>query len=94
MSLTDYPWALGWAYSLLGVLGLAMAMTMVRLLRGPSLPDRVVAMDLMVIAAVAVSALLALVYEQPALIDFAVLLALTAFISTTALAWYIERTQR
>ena len=78
---------------MLAALGVVMALTTIRLLRGPSLPDRVVAMELLVIAAVAVSALLALVYEQPALIDLAVLLALTAFISTAAFAWYLERSK-
>lgn len=91
--LSDTPWALGLAHVLLGVLGLSMVCAALRLLRGPSLPDRVVALDLLVVAAVAVVALLAWVYRQPALIDLAVLLALTAFISTVALAWYIERSK-
>lgn len=91
--LSDTPWALGVAHVLLGVLGLSMVCAALRLLRGPSLPDRVVALDLLVVAAVAVVALLAWVYRQPALIDLAVLLALTAFISTVALAWYIERSK-
>ncbi|MEM9418271.1 MAG: monovalent cation/H+ antiporter complex subunit F [Planctomycetota bacterium] len=94
IELADYPWALGVVHVLLGVLGLSMVCAAVRLLRGPSLSDRVVALDLLVVAAVAVVALLAWVYRQPALIDLAVLLALTAFISTVALAWYIERSKR
>ena len=91
MSLADYPWAIGIAHVLLGVLGLSMAFSAVRLLLGPSLSDRVVALDLMIIAAVSGAALLALVYGQPALVDLALLLALTGFISTVAMAWYIER---
>ncbi|MEM7625371.1 MAG: monovalent cation/H+ antiporter complex subunit F [Planctomycetota bacterium] len=93
MALSEMPWAMGVAHVLLGVLGLSMACAALRLLRGPSLPDRVVALDLLVVAAVAVVALLAWVYRQPALIDLAVLLALTAFISTVALAWYVERSR-
>ena len=91
--LSDLPWAMGVAHVLLGVLGLSMVCTAWRLLRGPSLPDRVVALDLLVIAAVAVAAILSWVYRQPALIDLAVLLALTAFVSTVALAWYVERSR-
>ncbi len=91
MNLHEYPWALGVAHLLLAVLGVSMALSVFRLLRGPSLADRVVALDLLVMAAVSGAALLALVYRQPALIDLAVLLALTAFISTVAMAWYIER---
>ncbi len=93
MMLSDYPWALGVAHVLLGVLALSMVCGAVRLLRGPSLPDRVVALDLLVVAAVAVVTLLAWIYREPALIDLAVLLALTAFISTVALAWYLERSR-
>jgi len=91
MNLADHPWAMGVAHLLLAVLGLSMALSAIRLLRGPSLSDRVVALDLLVIAAVSGAALLAVIYQQPALIDLAVLLALTAFISTVAMAWYIER---
>jgi len=94
MMLSDYPLALGVAHALLGVLALSMVCSAVRLLRGPSLPDRVVALDLLVIAGVGVVALMSWIYRQPALIDLAVLLALTAFISTVALAWYIERNRR
>jgi multisubunit Na+/H+ antiporter MnhF subunit len=90
-ALSEYAWALGAAHVLLAVLGLSMLCAAARVLRGPSLPDRVVALDLMVVAAVAMAALLAWVYRQPALIDLAVLLALTAFISTVALTWYIQR---
>ncbi|MEM8738769.1 MAG: monovalent cation/H+ antiporter complex subunit F [Planctomycetota bacterium] len=93
LALQDIPWALGVAHVLLGVLGLSMVCAALRLLRGPSLPDRVVALDLLVVAAVAMAALLAWVYRQPALIDLAVLLALTAFISTVALAWFMERSR-
>ncbi|MBB6428445.1 monovalent cation/H+ antiporter complex subunit F [Algisphaera agarilytica] len=94
IDLADYPWAVGVVHVLLSVLGLSMVCAAIRLLRGPSLPDRVVALDLLVVAAVAVVALLAWVYRQPSLIDLAVLLALTAFISTVALAWYVERSKR
>jgi len=82
---------MGVAHVLLAVLGVSMAFSLVRLLIGPSLSDRVVALDLLVIAAVSGAALLALVYGQPALIDLAMLLALTAFISTVAMVWYIQR---
>jgi multicomponent Na+:H+ antiporter subunit F len=93
MVLSEYPWAVLVAHVMLGVLGISMACSGVRLLLGPSLPDRVVALDLMIIATVAVAAILAVVYDQPALIDLAVLLALTAFIGTVALSWFIERTR-
>lgn len=78
---------------LLGFVGLALLLGAWRLWRGPSLADRVVAMDLLVITAVAAVGLLSIIYKLPALIDIAVVLALIAFIATVAFAWYMERTE-
>lgn len=81
------------AQVMLGFVGLALVLGAWRLCRGPSLADRVVAMDLLVITAVAAVALLSVIYNLPALIDIAVVLALIAFIATVAFAWYMERTE-
>ncbi len=73
----------------LTVLGLVFSF--VRLIRGPSLPDRVVSVDLITILAVAVVGLLAITYTEPDFLDIAVALALVAFLATVAFAWYAER---
>ena len=74
----------------LTVLGLVFSF--VRLIRGPSLPDRVVSVDLITVLAVAIVGLLAITYTEPAFLDIAVALALVAFLATVAFAWYAERT--
>ena len=74
----------------LTVLGLACSF--VRLIRGPSLPDRVVSVDLITVLAVAVAGLLAITHTEPDFLDIAVALALVAFLATVAFAWYAERT--
>ena len=74
----------------LTVLGLVCSF--VRLIRGPSLPDRVVSLDLITVLAVAIAGLLAITYTEPDLLDIAVALALVAFLATVALSWYAERT--
>jgi multicomponent Na+:H+ antiporter subunit F len=70
---------------------LAMALAGIRLLRGPTQADRVMALDVMVIAAVAAVALLAWRTEMTALLDAAVAVAMVTFISAVALAWYLEK---
>ena len=69
----------------------AMGLAFVRLARGPSLPDRVVALDLITVLAVAFSALYAIASDQPAFLDAAIALALVAFLATVAFARFAER---
>lgn len=75
----------------LGMLALALALTMWRLLRGPSLPDRVVALDLMTTLGLGMLAAIAIAAEQPVLLDAAVVLSLVTFLGTVAFARYLEK---
>ncbi len=75
---------------LLGLFGLAALLAGARLLRGPSLPDRVVAVDLLSAVAVAVCALAAVVHDQPAYLDVSLGIALISFVGTVAFARYVE----
>lgn len=62
-----------------------------RLLKGPTLPDRIVALDLFGLLAVAFIALYALYDRQPVFIDAAIALALVAFFGTVAYARFVEQ---
>ncbi|MDH3849541.1 MAG: cation:proton antiporter [Deltaproteobacteria bacterium] len=75
----------------LGVLALAAVVGFVRLLRGPSLPDRVVAFDLLATVGVGISAVFSMAHNQPVFLDVAVVLALISFVGTVAFARYIEK---
>jgi len=79
---------------ILPVLSLALLLTVARLLRGPSLPDRVIALDMLATLSIGVVAVYAVVTGQPALLDVAVLLALLAFLGTVGFAYYIERRKK
>ena len=74
----------------LGLLALAALLGFVRLLRGPSLPDRVVAFDLLATLAVGISAVYSMAHDQPVFLDVAVVIALISFVGTVAFARYIE----
>ncbi|MGF1477820.1 MAG: cation:proton antiporter [Geminicoccaceae bacterium] len=71
----------------------SLLLTVLRLARGPSLPDRVVALDLVTVLAVAFSALFAIASDEPAFLDVAIALALVAFLATVAFARFAERRQ-
>lgn len=79
-------------YGVMPILALAMMLAFVRLLRGPSLPDRVVAVDLLTTLSIGIIATYAIATEQTALLDVAIVLALVSFLGTVAFAYYIERT--
>jgi multicomponent Na+:H+ antiporter subunit F len=69
---------------------LSIAMAIVRLVRGPTLPDRVVALDLIAFLAIGFIALYAIAAGKPAALDAALTLALIAFLGTVAFARYVE----
>ena len=78
----------------LTVLALALLLSFVRLVRGPSLMDRVVALELIAIVVVGIIAVYAVGTDEPALIDVAIVLALVAFLGAVAFARYAERAMR
>jgi multicomponent Na+:H+ antiporter subunit F len=73
------------------MLALAAALAFVRLLRGPTLPDRVVALDLMGVLIVCIVVTVAAMTGQQAYLDVAIVIALVSFVGTVAYARYIER---
>jgi multicomponent Na+:H+ antiporter subunit F len=70
---------------------LGVAFGFVRLIKGPSLPDRIVAFDLMTVLIVAFCGLFAISTDSAALLDVAIVLALVGFLATVALGRYVER---
>lgn len=71
--------------------GLAMFLAFARLVLGPSLPDRVVALELIGLIAVGVIAAYDILTQQPLLLDAATVVALVSFLGTVAFARYVER---
>lgn len=74
-----------------GLLILGMIFAAIRLFRGPSLPDRVVALDLLAILVVGMIAAHSVRSNQSIYLDVALALALIAFLSTIAFAFHIEK---
>jgi len=72
------------------LLSLALILIFVRLVRGPSLADRVVALDLTAFIAVTFIALYSVTTGQQVYLDAATALALIAFLSTVAFARFLS----
>jgi multicomponent Na+:H+ antiporter subunit F len=73
------------------VLSIALVLTFVRLVKGPTLPDRVVALELLASLTVGIIAAYTVATGVPSFLDVAIVLALTAFLAAVAFARYIEK---
>ena len=73
------------------ILGLALLMAFVRLVKGPTLPDRIVATDLFGVLVVGLIVVLAGSSGVRATLDAALVIALIGFLGTIAYATYVER---
>ena len=69
-------------------------MGVIRLLRGPYLVDRIVALDYISFVAVATLVMFTLCFAQNRYLDVAIVLALLAFLATVAFARYAWRRQQ
>ncbi len=70
---------------------LSLAIAFIRLAKGPTLGDRVVALDMMTVSIIAVCGIVAVATGVYAMLDVALVLALVGFLATVALARFAER---
>jgi multisubunit Na+/H+ antiporter MnhF subunit len=73
------------------VISVAFFVALIRFVRGPTLPDRVVAVDLLGVSAVCLIVLAAARTRQMDSMDVALVIALLGFLGTIAYARYAER---
>lgn len=81
-------------YIIQPILMFSIVLVFIRFLIGPSIADRVVALDLLITIGIGLIAVYSIVYNQPTLLDIAMILALIAFLGTTAFSYYLERRER
>ncbi|MDD3017097.1 MAG: K+/H+ antiporter subunit F [Comamonas sp.] len=83
---------LSWALSLaILLLAIAIALTLVRLLRGPNAYDRVLALDCMYLNSMLLVLVLGMRYSSAVYFEAALLIALFGCVSTTAMAKFLLR---
>ncbi len=72
-------------------MGLALLLNLYRLLRGPDIPDRIVALDTAYINAMALLVLFGIQQDSRAYFEIALLMAMVGFVGTAMLAKYLLR---
>ena len=75
----------------LTTLGVSLLLALFRLVKGPTLPDRIVAMDLIGVLVVGMIVVVAASTGVRAMLDAAIVIALIGFVGTIAYATYVER---
>lgn len=75
----------------LSILALAILGCTYRLIKGPSMPDRIAALDAIGINLLAIIAIVSLLLDTQVFIDIILVIGILTFIGTTAFARYIER---
>ncbi len=76
------------------VLAMALAGCVIRIMIGPSLADRVIALDLLLTVAAAMVAVHGITTDEPAMLRVVMAVSLVGFLGTVAFALYIERRGR
>lgn len=75
----------------LGAVAMAMALCGWRLLRGPDLPDRILALDTLYLSTVALVVLLGIRWQTALLFEAALIIAMLGFVATVAAARFVTR---
>jgi multicomponent Na+:H+ antiporter subunit F len=73
----------------LGILSLSFLLAVVRVLRGPALPDRVVGLDMLVTTAIGFIAIIGIRTGYTLYLDIAIALGLVGFLATVAFARFV-----
>lgn len=81
-------------YVILPLLTLSTILVFIRFLKGPSIADRVISFDLMVIVGLGTIAVTSMLTNQSTFLDVAMVVALIGFLSTVAFSYYLEKRQR
>lgn len=73
-----------------GILAISILLALLRVIRGPTLPDRVVALDLIGVLVVGFAVVSSAATGLPYFLDVAIVIALLSFVGTIAYSRYIE----
>ncbi|MCB1877367.1 MAG: K+/H+ antiporter subunit F [Chromatiales bacterium] len=73
------------------LVSIALLLSLWRLLRGPSLPDRILALDTLYVNTVALLVLMGIALDSSLYFEAALLIAMMGFLGTAALSKYLTR---
>ena len=73
------------------IIGLGIILCLVRLLKGPTTPDRAVALDTLATITTALLVLLSSIFQRYVYLDVALIYAVLTFIGSVAIARFLEK---
>ncbi|MFN2744075.1 MULTISPECIES: Na(+)/H(+) antiporter subunit F1 [Bacillus] len=75
----------------LGILAVSTLLYVLRVIKGPSIPDRVVALDAIGINLIGITALVSILLNTTAYLEVILLIGILAFIGTVAFSKFLEK---
>ncbi|MCY7782292.1 MULTISPECIES: Na(+)/H(+) antiporter subunit F1 [unclassified Bacillus (in: firmicutes)] len=75
----------------LGIMAVSTLLYVIRVIKGPTVPDRVVALDAIGINLIAITALVSILLKTSAFLDIILLLGILSFIGTIAFSKFLEK---
>lgn len=73
------------------ILSIAMLMCLYRVIKGPSMSDRVIALDTIGINLISITAVISIMHRTDAYVEVILLIGILTFIGTIAFSKFIER---
>lgn len=89
MNLEDFLY-----FIILPVLSVSILLVFYRFLIGPTISDRIIAVDLLVTIGIGIIAVYSILTNQPTFLDIALILGLIAFLGTVAYSTYLEKRKK
>ena len=78
-------------FTALALFAISILIALYRIIKGPTTPDRAVALDMIGVNLISVIAIVSIVLETKAFLEAILILGILAFISTIAISKYVER---
>lgn len=89
MTLEEYLY-----YIILPIVSFSILLVFVRFIKGPTISDRIIAVDLLVTIGIGIIAVYSIQTNQSTFLDIALILALIAFLGTVAYSSYIQKRKK
>lgn len=78
-------------YIILPILAISAILTVYRFVKGPTIADRVVALDLLFLIGIGIISVYSIVSNESTFLDIAMIFALIGFLSTTGFSYYLDK---
>jgi multicomponent Na+:H+ antiporter subunit F len=78
-------------FTALALFAFSILIALYRIIKGPTTPDRAVALDMIGVNLISVIAIVSIVLKTKAFLEAILILGILAFISTIAISKYVER---